>query len=207
MGRIIELTTAVSAMVIALASLFVAQYQIDALDKHNRVSVTPNLTISTSLNSQEKTLAFTIKNNGIGPARIKKFTITYNNKVYESPKASTWKGIIKLMGDNAKAASMTTGLLSVNEVLGIEQEVVIIEFESHGKKPSLLLRDEEIRSRNPKIQESVIESTKSQKRANFTELVDTLDNLTIYVEYENFYKEPMPSISGGVLDGYSSSSN
>lgn len=66
---------AISATVIAVASLAVSVYQVQAIRTHNRHSVRPLLELDTSFRPGEKA-GLLLLNVGLGPARITKTVLT-----------------------------------------------------------------------------------------------------------------------------------
>ena len=65
---------AISAAVIALASLFVSIWSAAVTRKHNRLSVTPHLKVD-CFHSPNEPIKITLINNGLGTAIIKRFTV------------------------------------------------------------------------------------------------------------------------------------
>ena len=70
-----QLITAICAVVIALAALFVAVWQARATRIHNCLSVKPNLDINQVVRQSDSTVQLDLGNNGIGPAIIKEFEV------------------------------------------------------------------------------------------------------------------------------------
>ena len=81
-----EAISSFCAIFIAVIALGVAVYEAKVTRKHQEFSVWPHLifynTSVAQIDNREMPLASYLKNNGIGPALIKKLKITYKNKEY-----------------------------------------------------------------------------------------------------------------------------
>lgn len=79
-----EMISSFCAIFVAVVALFVAIYQAKVTRDHQEISVWPYLDIyGTSvakINDKDFPLAMYIRNEGIGPAMIKRFEITYKGK-------------------------------------------------------------------------------------------------------------------------------
>ena len=80
-------------VIIAGAALFISLWQIYATRRHNRLSVTPKIVIG--LSALEGEFGIYIKNAGVGPAIIKKFSVCLNGKeIYPLLKKGEYDKII-----------------------------------------------------------------------------------------------------------------
>ncbi|NQZ52303.1 MAG: hypothetical protein HRT95_19665 [Moritella sp.] len=192
MSKKIELATAISAILIALASLMFTYYQFTVLVDHNKISATPYLKFWVKKDNQDKSYSLRIKNTGLGPARITNFDVIYNDNKFHFPKKNDWKKIIQLMGKYAITGYITNDTFSKNEVLGAGDETELFKFKSHGKDPDIMIRLF-LSSELAKIQK--LESTEQQKETNFKKLIARLVPLDLVIEYESLYKDKMPPLS------------
>lgn len=76
-----------ASIFIAICALFLTLYGLWATRRHNRLSVTPHLCSVTNKLMTDAGLVFSfdISNNGIGPARIKKFVLFRNGQEFPKP--------------------------------------------------------------------------------------------------------------------------
>ena len=68
-----ENVTATAATLTAIAALFIAVWDNVQTREHNRLSVAPRLTISTTVSNNTRSI--TIRNDGIGPAIVERMTM------------------------------------------------------------------------------------------------------------------------------------
>ncbi|UYP84234.1 hypothetical protein jpw_08670 [Pseudomonas asiatica] len=76
--------TSIASIVIALTALAFTWFQIKKTDKHNRLMVTPHISSTTHINSDNGMLSVHLENNGIGPALIKDFSIEVDGKIIKA---------------------------------------------------------------------------------------------------------------------------
>lgn len=83
----LDMLVALSAVVISVASLFVAQRADRTQERLLAASVWPYVEFTTSnfLNNK-RLVALTLRNAGVGPARIRWMTIQYNSKLLADPR-------------------------------------------------------------------------------------------------------------------------
>ena len=82
----IEISAAFCALVVSAASLFIALRQNTLMEKQLSASVWPSLQLS-SANYDDKgnpEISFTIRNVGVGPARIRSFVVAYGDQAIGS---------------------------------------------------------------------------------------------------------------------------
>ncbi len=82
----IEISAAFCALVVSAASLFIALRQNTLMEKQLSASVWPSLQLS-SANYDDKgnpEISFTIRNVGVGPARIRSFIVEYGDQPVDS---------------------------------------------------------------------------------------------------------------------------
>lgn len=82
---------------IALCALILTGYGLFATRRHNRLSVTPHLSgYSNTLTTNEGLVfSYDISNNGIGPARIKRFTLFKQGKPFPSGNGDYVESLIR----------------------------------------------------------------------------------------------------------------
>jgi hypothetical protein len=78
----VELSVGLAALVVSVASLFVARHQALVMDRQLAASVWPLLEFSSSNVTTEglPRMALTLRNTGIGPLRIRSFRATYDGR-------------------------------------------------------------------------------------------------------------------------------
>lgn len=83
--------------IIAGSAVALTLYTINATHRHNRLSVTPHLTGHDSRNATNEGVTFTcdIRNSGLGPARIKSFTLFLDGKPFTTPDDNPVEAIFK----------------------------------------------------------------------------------------------------------------
>lgn len=80
-------------VIIAGAAVFISLWQIYATRRHNRLSVTPKIDID--LSTVKSRIGISIKNTGIGPAIIERFSFCVNGKeMYPFLKKSDFKKVM-----------------------------------------------------------------------------------------------------------------
>ena len=75
----VEISAAVSAIVISAASLFIAVRQNALMEKQLSASIWPVLEFGTSNIDAE--ISLEVRNAGLGPARVRSFVVRYDGKV------------------------------------------------------------------------------------------------------------------------------
>ncbi|MEM6725094.1 MAG: hypothetical protein AAF598_13735 [Bacteroidota bacterium] len=80
----VDRTIGITAILISSITLIMFIYQTNIMYKQSRLSVTPRLSFSTSLNLQDSMILFSssLRNNGIGPALINNAVIEYEDSIY-----------------------------------------------------------------------------------------------------------------------------
>jgi len=73
----------ISAIIIAIVSIFIGIWQGSETRKHNRLSVQPRLSIQHSLNYADQSLSLILINKGLGPAILETIKYEYESKFYE----------------------------------------------------------------------------------------------------------------------------
>jgi len=71
------------AIIVSVFSLFIFVKQTNIIEEQNHLSVMPYLMLETANNSKDATFSIHIMNYGVGPAIIKKRTISYKGKAYD----------------------------------------------------------------------------------------------------------------------------
>ena len=120
---------AISAAIIALASLYVAIQQNGLARKHNKLSVRPFLAIYRK-QFKGKPIEYSIENRGIGPAIVKAFQVLVDGKEVA---ASDGNCIYAAMDALEIDRNIVGGhLFGPNEVLKAGQEVIVLRFPVSG---------------------------------------------------------------------------
>ena len=86
--RLVELVIAVSVVVISVASLFVAVYQGQVMDRTLAASVMPIMDYTTgnfSDEHQDSRIELEVRNNGLGPAQVHYLTLSYQGEPITAP--------------------------------------------------------------------------------------------------------------------------
>ena len=117
--------------IIALCALFLTAYQVTAIRKHNKLSVQPHLTTLTihrDVDMENKKVLIELRNNGLGPAVIKSFSVEYGNKTYQFKDASeansTYQDILGF-----KPANLFSTVLTKGHAMAQDEKEVIMEFD------------------------------------------------------------------------------
>lgn len=76
--------TSIASIVIALTAVAFTRFQIKKTDSHNRLMVTPHISSTTHIDSDNGQFSIHLENNGIGPAIIKDFSIEVDGKKVEA---------------------------------------------------------------------------------------------------------------------------
>jgi len=120
-----------SAEIIAVCALIFTVYQAYLSRKHNRMSVTPKLTVIAERNSENGigTLHIKLFNNGLGPAIINKFDFEADNKAKEFKDSDEmlkfmedWVGPIGIK--NTVMSLLPEHIIAVNE----SSTLLLLEF-------------------------------------------------------------------------------
>lgn len=72
--------TSIASVVIAMTAVAFTWFQIQKVDKHNRLMVTPHIASITVIDKDSFKTSLYLENNGIGPAIIKDFSIEVDGK-------------------------------------------------------------------------------------------------------------------------------
>ena len=131
----------ISASMVAIIALIVSVWQGYETRRHNRLSVKPFLTFTKNFNPSNTddpnvpSYQLTIKNSGTGPAIIKSFTLSYQNKVIEkSTDFNLWQSVLNQAAEKDlkiyQAASYDSG--DVIEI-GLSKSIIKINY----SEPSL----------------------------------------------------------------------
>lgn len=126
--------TAICAVVIAIASLYVTIRQTALAQKHNRLSVRPFLSIYRK-QFVDQPIEYSIENRGIGPAIVKSFQVLVDGKEVI---ASDGNGVYAAMDAlEIDRGSVGGHLFALNEVLKAGQEVVVLRFPKSGNDKAI----------------------------------------------------------------------
>lgn len=148
-----------SAEIIAFCALLFTVYQFRAARHHNKLMVTPHLCIETNteVSNQEYEMEILLKNSGIGPAVVKKFTILLDGKDLGEVDLNKMRSIVDdLLKKNTKGFTFKT--YKSGYVMSEKDDDVLLNF--------------------------IIPINLS---TNIKELEKELDKLDLYIEYESLY--------------------
>jgi hypothetical protein len=151
------------SLLIALCAVLFTAYGLAATRRHNRLSVTPHLNGCSNSSTTNEGLVFSydISNNGIGPARIKKFILFRDGKPF--PKGN---------GDYVESLIL--------EHLGEQLKYQITYSFNFGTDASLKSGD------TCRIVEILFLEAKSQDKEK---ILKNLEGLDLCIEYESFYRQ------------------
>lgn len=123
----LEAVTSLCAIFVAVVALGVAIYEAKVIRDHQEISVWPYLTFySTSvaqLNGKPLPLAFYLKNNGVGPAKVKNVTYIYDNRRYENARE-----VFDIIFPNNKGGAYTTDTSVMKVVLPDKEHLLLGAF-------------------------------------------------------------------------------
>lgn len=78
---LLELTVAVTALIVALGTLVITRQQTEVMDRQLAASIWPAIQYSTSnLQDGDEVITLAIENTGVGPARIRRFSILHEGR-------------------------------------------------------------------------------------------------------------------------------
>ena len=100
-----------SAIIVAVASIFISTWQGMEIRKHNRLSVRPKLEIHFYINKQD--FGYSLLNNGLGPANIIENKVLFNNVEISSNDPSSWyqSGLQQMAQECSTVASKADSLI------------------------------------------------------------------------------------------------
>lgn len=110
----IELSAAISAVVISLCALLISYKQIVMMEEQMHLSVTPRLSVGLSVNNEEFGLG--LMNNGIGPAEIVSTEIKVDDKHVKN-----WESFFYTL-DSTKTRPKNCSTTKLNDILIGEQK-------------------------------------------------------------------------------------
>jgi len=122
-----------SAILIALASIFVTIWESSEIRRHNRLSVRPKLEIFFNYDPGCRSMEWILCNNGIGPGIIKDSRIIIDKKAYPINNGAIFDNVGDILGLEGlsimKISSMNSGLALIKE----ETMKPIFRFELKSK--------------------------------------------------------------------------
>lgn len=119
---IIELVVAGSAVIISLCALVVSYSQVKMMEEQMHLSVTPRLTIGTSISPNLGDFSIGVMNNGIGPAEIVNTEIMVDSVIVQN-----WEDFFYQL-DSTKAQPETSTSKLNDVLLGQQQYKNFISF-------------------------------------------------------------------------------
>jgi hypothetical protein len=120
---------AISAVVIALCSLFITIWQLHINRNHNRLSVKPHLFIDVDI-SHEDPIKLILKNGGVGPAFIKNYRLFVDNKEITSSREQLYNDTIKKVGLDGYSYGFF--LLSIKQAFLPDSKTDLFVFSNEG---------------------------------------------------------------------------
>jgi hypothetical protein len=148
-------------LVISFCAILLTAYGLYATRRHNRLSVTPHLSGCTNKDFTDEGFLFSygISNNGIGPAKIKKFILFRHGKVFPKGKDDHVGALIR-------------------EHLGDQMNYQIVHQFNFGKDVSMKAGDTRC------IVKIFFPGAKQNDQEN---ILKNLEGLEARIEYESFY--------------------
>jgi hypothetical protein len=125
---------AISAAIIALASLYVAIQNTRLARKHNRLSVRPFLSIYRK-EFRNQPIEYIVENRGIGPAIVKYFCVLVDGNEVLAQDGNCIYAAMDILEINRD--DVGGHLFSSNEVLKAGQDVVVLRLPKSGDNESL----------------------------------------------------------------------
>ncbi|MDC5857447.1 hypothetical protein [Vibrio europaeus] len=126
----LEVIISIASSVIALCALLFTVWQGVQTRKHNRISYKPHLTSWSHKEQQKGVFALDIINNGLGPAVIKKFTISVDGEALDGKgPALVESAVRRIFADKRYSAHYE--FMGASYVMGAKDRcrVVVIKFE------------------------------------------------------------------------------
>ena len=120
------------AVLMSMVSIFIAVHHGQTMEKLVEANSWPNISYSTSneMPGQPKTISLSIRNTGVGPARIDSFEVFYGDKPV--------KDSVELLKACCDSASNNMGRSLVgNEVLPARDEIDFLTFSLAQNKPAV----------------------------------------------------------------------
>lgn len=108
----VELFTLVATALIALVALGLSIYEGWESRRHNRLSVRPFLTEAVRMSPAHERMCLVLKNNGLGPAVVKKWTLHVDGKPCEELGLKTWEQLTAHLCLGELGIESTTATLS-----------------------------------------------------------------------------------------------
>lgn len=148
-----------AAEIIALCALVFTAYQLSVTRKHNKLMVKPHLCLSTNTYADDDGFEFEalIKNNGIGPAVIKKYKLFLDKKELSNTELDSLESIVRNQLQRA-----VTGFgfikLNVDYVISEKGEELFLNF-----------------------------TVPTNLNTSLEELKKSIDKFDVYIEYQSIY--------------------
>ncbi len=127
---------AVSAIVVAIASMVISVWQGIENRHHNRLTVTPKLGISFSMT--DKKVGIVITNNGLGPAIMTKRTLKYKGKEIDDYQQEDIINVVKYL---KMSGNLNFAILNNDEILSAGTEYPLLMLGIEGM-PTLEMMEE-----------------------------------------------------------------
>lgn len=177
-----DTTIAFCALLVALMSLLFTVTQNRASRLHDRLSVVPHLQSSVVANRVSNSIDVSVKNNGLGPARIQAFEIYWNGSpVKDILSVSDFRRKIKDIGVTEFAQSATYWYAD-GDVFAVDDRKPVL---------SLSIDVDVLGARYKNAQSPIDELSKTQ----FSKILSTLENLEIKIRYTGFYNKTKGNLS------------
>ncbi|EOV6281615.1 hypothetical protein ACOQ0N_001467 [Vibrio parahaemolyticus] len=122
---------AICAAIISFVALGLGIYQSHLTRKHNKLSIRPILSIS-KVSSYDRGLSYTLLNNGLGPAIIKKFGVMIDDKLIESSDNIIFSALEKIGVEHFDVGYFT---LESGEAYNVGEELLLLGFVDKESNP------------------------------------------------------------------------
>lgn len=131
-----EVATQVGTLIIAALAFYVSAAQTYTTHLHNKRMVIPHLGSYWESDNDEKTYIYTITNNGLGPAKIKRVTYTLDNTSIDAPKHHQIEPLLELLlSPNARTQQLVT--IGQNEYIPQGETKIILKLEFQDENVDL----------------------------------------------------------------------
>jgi hypothetical protein len=125
----------IMASLIAIFALGVSIWQGHEQRQHNRLSVKPALVFSIDTADDGTVIGINLKNAGTGPAIIKQFIISVDNKPVQSSPGKVWESATKILNLTDPKFNFIHYSFDPNDVVAINENIAIwsMEYENYQK--------------------------------------------------------------------------
>ena len=129
MGRKAEISIELAAVVVAAAAMWVAVSQGKAQREHNRLSVKPALTFDTDELIDGTLVKIDLRNSGLGPATVKRFTLYIDAKPVPEKDGDIWASAEKVLNLSDPRIKFSNYYYNAGDVIATGERQPIIDIE------------------------------------------------------------------------------